>query len=81
MTTSRVMTLSRNGQVSVPAEVRTRWNTRRVIVIDLGDRVVMRPASRRPIEEVRGRYRDRGPTADAARRAERAQEAVRATRR
>ncbi len=81
MTTNRVMTLSRNGQVSVPAAVRTRWNTRRVIVVDLGDRVVMRPASGRPLEELRGRYRQRGPTADAARRAARAQEAARARQR
>jgi AbrB family looped-hinge helix DNA binding protein len=36
-----VMTISRNGQVSIPAETRARWNTRRVVVVDLGDRVVM----------------------------------------
>lgn len=75
------MTLSRNGQVSVPADVRARWNTREVIVVDLGDRVVMRPASRRPIDELRGRYRGRGPSTDMVRRAARAQEAARERRR
>jgi bifunctional DNA-binding transcriptional regulator/antitoxin component of YhaV-PrlF toxin-antitoxin module len=69
------MTLSRNGQVSVPAEVRTRWNTRRLIVVDLGDRVVMRPASANPVKEIGGRYRGRGPSADAARRQARAADA------
>ena len=39
-----LMTISQNGQVSIPATTRARWLTRRVIVVDLGDRVVMRPA-------------------------------------
>jgi AbrB family looped-hinge helix DNA binding protein len=66
-----VMTISRNGQVSIPAETRARWNTRRVIVVDLGDRVVMRPVSGRPVDELKGKYRGRGPTSDRAREQER----------
>jgi AbrB family looped-hinge helix DNA binding protein len=62
-----VMTVSRNGQVSIPASARARWNTRRVIVVDLGDRVVMRPEPSEPISELKGKYRGRGPSADDAR--------------
>lgn len=66
-----IMTMSRNGQVSIPAETRARWNTRRVSVVDLGDRVVMRPVSDDPVTALQGKYAGRGPTADAARNAER----------
>jgi AbrB family looped-hinge helix DNA binding protein len=65
------MTVSRNGQVSIPAEARARWNTRRVSVVDLGDRVVMRPLSDDPVGTLQGKYAHRGPTADAARDEER----------
>jgi len=66
-TTEHIMTVSRNGQVSIPADARARWNTRQVIVVDLGDRVVMRPAPEQPINELEGKYRGRGPSADTAR--------------
>ena len=42
------------GQVSLPARVRRRWGTRRVIVEDLGDRVVLRPLPDDPIAAARG---------------------------
>ena len=67
------MTISRNGQVSIPADTRARWNTRHVIVVDLGDRVVLRPATVAPAAELQGKYRGRGPSADEARRQERRQ--------
>jgi bifunctional DNA-binding transcriptional regulator/antitoxin component of YhaV-PrlF toxin-antitoxin module len=35
-TTSGVMTVARNGQVSIPAAARARWNAREVVVVDLG---------------------------------------------
>jgi bifunctional DNA-binding transcriptional regulator/antitoxin component of YhaV-PrlF toxin-antitoxin module len=62
------MTVSQNGQVSIPAATRARWNARRVIVVDLGDRVVMRPASDKQIADLEGKYKGRGPSADQARR-------------
>jgi bifunctional DNA-binding transcriptional regulator/antitoxin component of YhaV-PrlF toxin-antitoxin module len=37
------MKVSSNGQVSIPAEARARWNADRVVVVDLGDRAVLRP--------------------------------------
>ncbi|HEX2849190.1 MAG TPA: AbrB/MazE/SpoVT family DNA-binding domain-containing protein [Acidimicrobiales bacterium] len=65
--TSHVMTVSRNGQVSIPAETRARWNTRKVLVVDLGDRVVMRPVGPEPVRELQGKYAKRGPSTDRAR--------------
>lgn len=71
------MTLSRNGQVSIPAETRARWRTRKILVVDLGDRVVMRPLPDDRIGSLKGKYAGRGPTTDAARAADRAAEAER----
>jgi len=64
--TNYVMKVSSNGQVSIPAETRTRWMTDRVVVVDLGDRIVMRPLPDNPVGELVGKYGGRGPTATAA---------------
>lgn len=69
-----VMTLSRNGQVSIPADVRARWGTRQLLVVDLGDRVVMRPLSDQPLQELRGKYTGRGPRSDRSRQESRREE-------
>ena len=69
---SYVMKVSSNGQVSIPAEVRSRWMAERVVVVDLGDRVVMRPMPEDSVGALVGKYRGRGPSATAARTAERA---------
>lgn len=71
------MTISRNGQVSIPAEARSRWNTRQVVVVDLGDRVVMRPLADDPIGDLEGKYRNRGPRTDRAREKSRSTDASR----
>ena len=81
MTTTHVMKVSRNGQVSIPAAARARWRTDRVVVVDLGDRVVMRPASADPISEVIGKYSGQGWSIEATRRAERSADAERERRR
>lgn len=78
MNAAHVMTVSRNGQVSIPADTRARWNTRRVLVVDLGDRVVMRPIGDHPVDDLEGKYRGRGPTTDRARKQARQEEAQRA---
>lgn len=80
MQTSYVMKVSRNGQVSIPAEARARWNADRMVVVDLGDRVVMRPMPAAPVDELVGKYR-RGPATDTARRRARSDEATAETRR
>ncbi|MPZ98240.1 MAG: hypothetical protein GEU80_02700 [Dehalococcoidia bacterium] len=81
MPSSYVMKVSSNGQVSIPAEARSRWRTDRVVVVDLGDRVVMRPLPSKPIDDLRGKYRGRGPSTDRARRHARAEDAAAERRR
>ena len=75
---AHVMTVSRNGQVSIPAETRARWKAHRVVVVDLGDRVVMRPLGSQPIDDLNGKYRGRGPNTERARKQARAEDAARA---
>jgi AbrB family looped-hinge helix DNA binding protein len=65
---SHVMKVSSNGQVSIPAAARARWNTKRVVVVDLGDRILMRPMPDDPVAAMRGKYRGRGPGSDEYRR-------------
>jgi len=62
------MTVSRNGQVSIPAAARARWKTLQVVVVDLGDRVVLRPLPAQPIRQLEGKYRSRGPSTDRLRK-------------
>ena len=70
MPTSYVMKVSSNGQVSIPAEARSRWMADRVVVVDLGDRIVMRPMPEDPVGAVVGKYQGQGPTSTRARAAE-----------
>jgi AbrB family looped-hinge helix DNA binding protein len=77
---AHLMTVSRNGQVSIPAETRARWHTRKVIVVDLGDRIVMRPAADGGAD-LQGKYADRGPDTTSARKAARREDATRQRRR
>jgi AbrB family looped-hinge helix DNA binding protein len=68
--------VSGNGQVSIPAAVRRRWGSKEVVVIDKGDRVIVRPAL--SLAELRGCYKDApGPTTDELRAEDRAEEARR----
>jgi len=50
----KTVRISRGGQVSVPADVRRRWNTSRVTIDDQGDRLVVEPAVDDPITALRG---------------------------
>ena len=71
-------TISKGGQVSIPANVRHRWGTNRVLVEDRGDELVFRPLPLDPIAAARGSLRgDRAdePTSDEARRRTRREEA------
>jgi len=52
-----------------------------VLVVDLGDRIVMRPLSDHPPTDLRGKYRGRGPGLERARRQARSDDAVAARRR
>ena len=61
--------ITTGGQVSIPAEVRHRWGTRRVIVEDQGDALVLRPLPVDPIGAAIGSLAGPGPTTDEMRAA------------
>ncbi len=54
-----VMRITKNGQISLPSEVRRRWNVDRVIVIDTPAGLVVRPFDPDAVRSLRGKYRDR----------------------
>lgn len=55
----RYLMISKGGQISVPAEIRNRWKTRRLQVEDRGDELVIRPAPDDPIAAARGIFKGR----------------------
>jgi AbrB family looped-hinge helix DNA binding protein len=67
--------ISKGGQISVPAEVRKRWQTRRLQVEDRGDELVIRPAPDDPIAAARGALKHRlGHTSEELRQIVREEE-------
>lgn len=81
MAMSYVMKVSANGQVSIPAEARARWGAKRMLVVDMGDKIVIRPVSDDPLTELIGKYKGRGPSTDEARKIARDEDARREARR
>jgi AbrB family looped-hinge helix DNA binding protein len=59
MSSTATMKITKNGQISLPAEVRRRWNTDRVIVIDTPDGLVVRPFDPDAVRRLRGKYKGR----------------------
>lgn len=68
-------TISKGGQVSIPAEVRRRWGTTRLLVEDRGDALILRPLPFDPISAAIGSLAGPGPTSDALRATYRQEEA------
>jgi bifunctional DNA-binding transcriptional regulator/antitoxin component of YhaV-PrlF toxin-antitoxin module len=76
MNTSTIMRVTKNGQISLPAEIRHRWKTDRVIVIDLPHGVLIRPFDPDAVRRLHGKYKHLGgPTVDEDRAAARAEDA------
>ena len=46
--------ITRSGQVSIPAEVRERWGTSTVLIVDEGEQLTLRPTPENPIEALLG---------------------------
>lgn len=63
----RLANISKGGQVTVPAEIRKRWGTTRVVVEDHGDALVLRPIPADPIRAAMGSLAGPGPTTDEMR--------------
>jgi len=65
-----------------PAGPRATWALEHaplaMALVDLGDRIVMRPVGEQPLDDLNGKYRARGPSTDRARRQARAEDATRA---
>lgn len=52
--------ISKGGQLTVPAAVRHRWGTTRVTVDDRGDELVVRPVPEDPLRAARGMLKGKG---------------------
>ena len=74
------MKVSSNGQVSIPADARARWHAEKMLVVDLGDRLVMRPLPDDAVGSLVGKYKG-GPTSDDIRRRAREEDAAAGRRR
>lgn len=73
--------VTRNGQVSLPAGLRHRWHTDRVLVIDRGGYAIVRPIPADPIAALQGTHAGPGPTTEEVREDERGAEAAAERRR
>ncbi len=72
----KTSTISKGGQISIPASIRRRWATDRVVVEDRGDVLVVRPIPADPIGAAIGSLAGTGPTTDEMRARAREEEAV-----
>jgi bifunctional DNA-binding transcriptional regulator/antitoxin component of YhaV-PrlF toxin-antitoxin module len=72
--------ITRAGQVSIPADVRERWAATNVLIVDEGERIVLKPVPENPIEAIRGVLEEKGRSdvvaTDAVRQARRADTAA-----
>jgi bifunctional DNA-binding transcriptional regulator/antitoxin component of YhaV-PrlF toxin-antitoxin module len=72
----RTTTISTGGQLSIPAVVRRRWSTRRVVIEDRGSAIVVRPVPDDPIGAAMGSLGGRRTGSDRARAIVRDEEAA-----
>ncbi|MBA3876108.1 MAG: hypothetical protein C0498_04095 [Anaerolinea sp.] len=69
-------TISKGGQISIPAAVRRRWQTRQLLVEDQGDALVLGPIPADPIAAAVGSLVGPGPSSAEVRSLVRAEEAT-----
>lgn len=50
----KIAPITKGGQISVPASARKRWGTKRVLIDDQGDRLVVTPMPDDPVEAAHG---------------------------
>ena len=65
-----------NGQVSLPAELRRRWATSTVLVVDRGDYAIVRPIPEDIVGHLKGSYAGSVEPVEELRAIERAAEAA-----
>jgi len=78
---SVLINVTDRGQISIPADIRHRWQVRRVLLVDDGDTVTLRPVPDDPIAAVTGKYAWLGTDSDSIRAEERAADLERENRR
>jgi AbrB family looped-hinge helix DNA binding protein len=71
---SVLINITERGQISIPSEIRRKWQVRRVLLVDEGDRIVLRPVADDPIAAVAGKYSWIEATSDEMRAEDRAVE-------
>ena len=64
----KVTQISQGGQIQIPAEVRRRWGTRKVMIDDAGAYLRIRPLPDDPIAAAKGVFAGPGLTSDELRR-------------
>jgi AbrB family looped-hinge helix DNA binding protein len=57
MSTMRTAKITAGGQISIPAEVRRRWGTTRVLIKDEGEELVLTPLPDDPIAAAKGAFK------------------------
>ena len=67
-----LINITERGQISIPADIRHKWNVRRVLLVDEGDRLVLRPVPDDPIGHQQGKYAWIEATSDEMRDEDRA---------
>jgi bifunctional DNA-binding transcriptional regulator/antitoxin component of YhaV-PrlF toxin-antitoxin module len=68
----RIGTIIGSGRLWIPAEIRKRWGTRRVVLDDQGDQLFVKPLPDDPIAAARGAFEGRiGSTSELRRAARR----------
>jgi AbrB family looped-hinge helix DNA binding protein len=79
MMTATLMKVTKNGQISIPSDVRKRWKTDRVMVFDTPEGLIVRPFDPDAISRLAGKYKPAAgsPTVDEFRRREREEDAER----
>lgn len=63
--------VTRNGQISLPAELRHRWQSGAVLVIDRGSYAIVRPVPDDVVTALQGAHAGPGQSSAQARAAER----------
>lgn len=69
---SVLINITERGQISIPSDIRHKWKVRRVLLVDEGDRVVLRPVPDDPISAILGKYAWIEATSDEMRDEDRA---------
>lgn len=75
------MRLTSSGQISVPAEVRRRWATSQVRIVDHGSHLVVEPEADQRFTKYVGRFAGTGLSGDELRDEDRRDEAAAEARR